>query len=238
MVTYDVFRRGSSKSTPLWKLYLRIKLLEIDLNCYLQVLHIPGTTMILQGTDGLSRGVDMQSLGSYQSNTLVPLLWRSAPATTETLSWALSILPPHWSSSTKWILHHDSTDWSRTPMLGRSILWCISPSFARQAILQALAVWIECPTSSGHIFVVPRLLQRDFGRLSKFVLFGGQFVDLPLPFIPLVPFVLYYVPPFNRRTIYTAQQLKQEQHLDTPTIPIPSWVQQQIDTMQRLSETN
>ena len=59
MVTYDVFRRGSSKSTPLWKLFLDIKLLEIELECFVQVIHVPGTTMILQGTDGLSRGVEM-----------------------------------------------------------------------------------------------------------------------------------------------------------------------------------
>ena len=31
MVIYDVFCRGSSKSTPLWKLFLQIKLLEIEL---------------------------------------------------------------------------------------------------------------------------------------------------------------------------------------------------------------
>ena len=94
MVTYDVFRRGSSKSTPLWKLFLQIKLLEIELECLVQVLHVPGTTMILQGTDGLSRGVEMQNLGSYKSNSLVPLLWRAAPATPIVLDWVLSVLPP------------------------------------------------------------------------------------------------------------------------------------------------
>ena len=235
MVTYDVFRKGSSKSTPLWRLFLQIKLLEIELNCLVQVIHVPGTTMIIQGTDGLSRGVDMQKLGSYKSNTLIPLLWRTAPSTVKTLHWALSVLPPLWASTTKWVLHHDLSDWSRTPMLCESVLWCISPSFARQAILQALSVWIECPTSSGHIFLVPRMLQRDFGRLSKFVLFGGQFFDLPLPFIPLVPFVLYYLLPFDRSAIYAEQRLKHKQQLDSPPISIPIWIQQQIDAMQRLS---
>ena len=78
MVTYDVFRRGTSKSTPLWTLLLKIKLLELELQCVLQVIHVPGTTMIEQGTDGLSRGVTMQALGSHRSNSLVPLLWRAA----------------------------------------------------------------------------------------------------------------------------------------------------------------
>ena len=56
MTTYDVFRRASRKSTPLWRLFLRIKLLELELNCFLQVIHVPGISMILQGTDGISRG--------------------------------------------------------------------------------------------------------------------------------------------------------------------------------------
>ena len=46
MVSYDVFRKGSSKSTPLWKLFLKIKLLEMELQCVLQVIHVPGTAMI------------------------------------------------------------------------------------------------------------------------------------------------------------------------------------------------
>ena len=54
MVIYDVFRKGSSKSTPQWALFLRIKLLELELQCTLQVIHVPGTAMIKQGTDGLS----------------------------------------------------------------------------------------------------------------------------------------------------------------------------------------
>ena len=159
--------------------------------------------MIIQGTYELSRSVDMQTLGSYKRNSLIPLLWRPAPATSDTLDWVLSVLPPHWPTSTPWILHNDYTEWTRSLIFCQSVLWCVSPNFARQAILQAFSVWVESPTSSGHIFIVPRLLQRDFGRLSKFVLYGGQFLDLPLPFIPLVPFVVYYIPPFDRRKIYT-----------------------------------
>ena len=78
MVTYDIFRKGTSKSIRLWTLLLHIKLLELKLNCIVQVIHVPGTTMIAQGSDGLSRGIHMQSLASHQSNSLIPLLWRAA----------------------------------------------------------------------------------------------------------------------------------------------------------------
>ena len=103
MVTYDIFRRGTSKSDALWKLFLRIKLFELELQCLVLVIHVPETTMISQGTDGLSRGVDMQQLSSHNSNSIIPLLWQAAPTTTEILKWAMSILPPLFHSSTSWI---------------------------------------------------------------------------------------------------------------------------------------
>ena len=103
MVTYDVFRGGTSKSNALWTLFQRIKLLELQLQCQVQVIHVPGTTMILQGTDGLSRGVTMQQLSSHNGNTLIPSLWQAAPASSITLQWAFSILPPLFLSTAPWI---------------------------------------------------------------------------------------------------------------------------------------
>ena len=238
MVTYDVFRKGSSKAQPLWTLLLRIKLLELRLQCVLQVIHVPGTTMITQGTDGLSRGVDMQILGSHKSNSLIPLLCRPAPPTLEILQWALSILPQCWPHHTPFLFQHDFSDWKRSTMLQRSVLWCISPAFARQAILQALAVWSETPTKCGHIFLTPRIFQRDFGRLSKFVLYAGQHEVLPVHFTPIVPFVLYFIPPFNRKRKFEEQLLQLQQRLDTPSIPLPLWIQDEIDNLHRLSTTN
>ena len=238
MVTYDVFRKGSSKSLPLWTLLLKIKLLEIKLQCVLQVVHVPGTTMICQGTDGLSRGVDMQILGSHNSNSLIPLLCRSAPPTPEILHWTLSILQKFWPSSTPFLFQDDFSDWKRSTMLQRSVLWCISPAFARQAILQALAIWIETPTECGHIFLTPRIFQRDFGRLSKFVLYAGQYDVLPVPFTPIVPFVLYFIPPFDRQRKFDEQILQEQNRLDAPAIPLPLWIKHEITSLHRVSTTN
>ena len=80
-VSYDIFRKGTSKSLRLWKLLLAIKILELSLGCIVQVTHVPGTIMISQGTDGLSRGVTMQTLAAHKSNSLIPLMWRAAPIT-------------------------------------------------------------------------------------------------------------------------------------------------------------
>ena len=238
MVSYDVFRKGSSKSTPLWTLFLKIKLLELELQCVLQVIHVPGTTMIEQGTDGLSRGVTMQALGYHNSNSLIPLLWRAAPPTSFLIDWTLNILPPVYPTNTSWLIQTDATDWTRSSMLGQFVFWCPSPGFAKQAILQALSIWVETPTCSGHIFLIPRILQRDFGRLSKFVLYHGQYTNLPLPFTPLVPFVLYYIPPFDRLQSYHHQREQEAGRLDIPPDSIPSWIRHEIDCLLRLPSPN
>jgi hypothetical protein len=55
-VTCNIWKKGSSKNLPLHLLVQQLKALELALGCRLEVIHVPGTTMITQGTDGLSRG--------------------------------------------------------------------------------------------------------------------------------------------------------------------------------------
>jgi hypothetical protein len=42
----------------------RIKKLEIELGCHLEVVHVPGTTIITERTDGLSPGIWISHLHS------------------------------------------------------------------------------------------------------------------------------------------------------------------------------
>jgi hypothetical protein len=53
-VTYFVMQNGSSASPELHKLVRAAKLLEPQLGCWTEVVHVPGRLMIVQGTDGLS----------------------------------------------------------------------------------------------------------------------------------------------------------------------------------------
>ena len=235
MVSYEIFRKGTSKSLRLWKLLLDIKILELSLSYIVQVIHVPGTIMISQSTDGLSRGETMQTLASHRSNCLIPLMWQAAPITETLPQWVLRKTLPLWPPYTCWIHQTDFTGWNRDIMIGRCVFWSVLPSSVHQAILQALSIWVETPTASGHIFLVPRLLQRDYGRLSKFVVFLGQFTEIPLPFTPLVPFVVYFIPPFDRRSVYKHQLQQLNDHLDTPTNPVPSWINHEILALQRVS---
>jgi hypothetical protein len=52
-VTYHVVTSGSSTSPGLHSLIHEIKMLELQLNCQLVCIHVPSTTIILQGADGL-----------------------------------------------------------------------------------------------------------------------------------------------------------------------------------------
>jgi hypothetical protein len=49
--------KGASRAPGLQEVVEDITLLEAELQCHLEVIHIPGTAIITQSTDGLSRGI-------------------------------------------------------------------------------------------------------------------------------------------------------------------------------------
>ena len=57
ITSHCVTNNSSSTSPSLQALLRKIKLLEMELNCRLEVVHVPGLLMIQQKIDGLSRGV-------------------------------------------------------------------------------------------------------------------------------------------------------------------------------------
>jgi hypothetical protein len=76
--------------------------------------------------------------------------------------------------------------------------WVLSPGVVRQGFTAAIMAWVEPPWYSSHLFLVPRIQQRSVGRVNKHVEFIWQFKEIPWgrAHSPLVPFVLYYLPPF------------------------------------------
>jgi hypothetical protein len=68
-VTYNICKKGSSKTLSINLLVQQLKALELALGCRLEVIHVPGTTMITQGIDGLSRGVWADGL-----NTVIKIM--------------------------------------------------------------------------------------------------------------------------------------------------------------------
>jgi hypothetical protein len=56
-VSYFIVSSGASTSPLLHRLIVDINTLELELDCQIEVVHVPSTAMIVQDTDGLSRGV-------------------------------------------------------------------------------------------------------------------------------------------------------------------------------------
>jgi hypothetical protein len=54
---YYAVNKGASASTELQKRIVRIKIAELRLGYLLETIHVPGVVMIIEGTNGISRGV-------------------------------------------------------------------------------------------------------------------------------------------------------------------------------------
>jgi hypothetical protein len=68
------FFRGTSSSERLFLLVLRLRKLEVNHQCLIHVIHVAGTRMIGQGSDGLSRGNLTEGVMTGQSMlSYVPL---------------------------------------------------------------------------------------------------------------------------------------------------------------------
>jgi len=92
MTSYNIFRKGSSTSILLTKLLMRIKILEMQLGFLVIVLHVPGTVMISESTDGLSRGVSRQGLQHYVGHEILSNICSAAPLLPVVLTWAQHVL--------------------------------------------------------------------------------------------------------------------------------------------------
>jgi hypothetical protein len=65
---YWISASGSFSSLALHKLIEEIRLLKLELDCSLKIIHVPGLLMIDQGTDGLSRGIWMSALQGLEDS--------------------------------------------------------------------------------------------------------------------------------------------------------------------------
>jgi hypothetical protein len=109
------------------------------------------------------------------------------------------------------------------------VIWTPTPSLERQALSISAMTWAEAPWYSSHLCVVPSLMQSDFGRVNKNILLVGHFGQLPLPaeFKPLVPFLIFYLPPFIRSLPNTNSH-----GMDTPTsVFYTKWVRAKADSL-------
>ena len=226
--TYYVCSKGSSTSPGLHALVREIRCLEILLECKLQVVHVPGVVMILQGTDGLSRGVWASRLHPHIDQArLTEAIFQPCPRQVQ--------LMLRWTRALGWddIVVSEWND----PLRGASLLHRFSihyppPELARQTLIFFLEAWVESPRDTGALFIVPRILAAFWHGLSRHVQ-ELELVDpsllVPRPVLP-IPVVVLAVSPHTLSFRPTESRLD-----DDPRPPRGSrWHRQQATNMRGL----
>ena len=178
--------------SSLHSLVLDIKALEQELGCHLKVVHVPGTLMITQGTDGLSRGLWFAP--ERRVARLNQRLFPPVPLSSALRDWAQTFLQVP-GPVPICDFQHDQVErvtkgWS---------IWAPPPECARQVIVHYLHRWVQTPMTMGAIFLVPRILQGRWGRICRYVVEMGVFHASLLPpgyaFEVLLPFVVLVIRP-------------------------------------------
>ena len=177
MVSETVAAKGSSASKPLFDLVVRLFRLEMSCICSIEVVHVAGTRMIAQGTDGLSRGDMYEGIMRGESMLSFVPLHRSAvdrhpPLAPWIHSWSRALGPdPEFLEATGWFERgHDVEGscrncdglWMPSYRFG-TFIWTPPPAAGRIAI-EELRQARHKRQQSTHVFVCPRLLWTEWRR--------------------------------------------------------------------------
>ena len=152
-VTKCAFFNGTLRSSLLFELVLRLRLLEMHSDWKLHVIHIAGTRMICQGTNALSRG-DLCTgvMGGKAMLSFLPLHLSALERSPLLRPW----VEYWWPDDTLiWLTH---TDWFNLPRRGGNFVWCPPPPVADAALEQICRVQLKRLGSTCHMFIVPRLM--------------------------------------------------------------------------------
>ena len=227
LVSYYVINNGSSRSAGLHTLVMEILAIAEDLGCRLEVVHAPGTLMIEQGTDGQSRGLWLAP--QRRPSNINQSLFNPVRFTPTLQIWVCEFL----NIDPLQCQHLELTN-PRVVYQGQHkvTFWTPPPECARQVIVSFLHMWVQTPFDTEAIFIVPRILQKQWGRISRYVEEKGVFLSnlLPAPyaFSSHLPFVLLHIAPhlssLNNKRLERATHAKPN-----------NWHKRQADAVRGLS---
>jgi hypothetical protein len=122
--------------------------------------------MILQGADGLSRGIWMSADHVLHSSVKESRLTLSAlPFNLILGAWTLrqAGFPP----SMKYNYITDLEDWSCDRIGNHVSIWTPAPELAHQVLTTFLDLWVKKSSTPAAIFMIPRILQQDWGSFQN-----------------------------------------------------------------------
>ena len=218
------FAKGSSTSELLHELILRLRRMEMSAGLKLFLVHIAGTRMIAQGTDGLSRGMMCEGVMAGKDMLDFVDLAKSATARHPPLveyvrAWTgiqtlMPLLPEDWYTVGHGIVggYRDQHNmWIPSHATSGQVYWWDPPPVIADAVLEEALKARHKRTDATHIFSIPRLFSpswlRLFHKLSDFVvklspgsphwpsaLHEPLFIGISLPFIRYNPWTLRGTP--------------------------------------------
>ena len=206
-----------------------VRCLELELECSLQVIWVPGLAMINQGTDGLSRGVWMSPYHNLRDSRVLthhvfdPMTFD--PSIVDAYITAFR-LPLAW--------HHRPwrQTWDARTCFNRLTVWFPPPELARQLLSFLLETWVERPLTTSALIFVPRVVAAFWFGLSRHLIELPTIYPhvQPLRFAPVlpIPVVVLYLPPFVR-------SFSPPHRMGRPTLPSDhQWHRQQAAQMRGL----
>ena len=188
------FYKGTSSNKRLFELVRRLRKIEMHEGCKLQVVHVAGSRMILQGTDGLSRGDTGEGvMGGANMLSYVPLHLTALERSLSLKGWLenhfniaglkkVQILSPEgWFDKGYDIVggeYNLDGVWMPRVTNGR-YLWVPPPAGGLAAIEQLRRARLKRQQST-HIFLIPRLFTSIWRKQLRRV----ADLTLELPFMP------------------------------------------------------
>jgi hypothetical protein len=218
LTTYWVASSGSSPSPRLHSLIEEIRLLELELDCCLQVVHVPGVVMIDQGTDGLSRGIWASPFhGLTDSLVLTRAVFE--PLTFDSALVDRYIRDYHLPSV--WRYQEWNQVWRANDLFDRFSVWFPPPELARQTLTFTLETWCERPLTTAALFFIPRTVPAFWWGLSRHLselatVYPHVTALFCPPLLP-IPIIVLYLAPY-RRSLSTNNRLER-----TPLPPNAFW---------------
>ena len=217
---------NSSRAPHLHELIEQIRLIELDLDCHLQVVHVPGVVMIQQGTDNLSRGIWCSPFHQQvDQRTLTASIFSPVQTDFQLISDVVS----QYHLRPDWQLCDWQHSWASYNIFDRLTVWFPPPEIARSLLLHLLFVWSERPWTSEALIIVPCVLAGFWQGLSKHIM--ELCIINPLshslycaPVLPIPIVVLHLAQ--HQRTLPTRNRLDR--------LPMPRWGQAHQQTAEEM----
>ena len=172
--------------------------------------------MIEQGTDGQSQGVWATPLHAHLTQTEINAAVFAPLAFDYCFTqWLLATHLPG-AHPTRWRYQSWEATSDMQALFDQLTIWYPPPEMARQAITFMLNAWIERPTTTAAMFIIPRILQHQWQGLSQHLQEVATYHprELPLDQQPLlpIPLTILYLGPHVRT-------LPDPHRMDMPALP-------------------